>query len=130
MITTEEAITRLRAAVDTARSAVVSRNTDYNGGYRDGLATALTVLQQCAGEQGTTAADESVDHPAHYGGDGNAYEAIRVIEAMGDGPAFCRGNAIKYLARYGKKGTPLDDLKKARWYVDRLISQIEGGEGV
>ena len=74
--------------------------------------------------------NESVDHPAHYGGDGNAYEAIRVIEAMGDGPAFCRGNAIKYLARYGKKGTPLDDLKKARWYVDRLISQIEGGEGV
>ena len=86
MITTEEAITRLRAAVDTARSAVVSRNTDYNGGYRDGLATALTVLQQCAGAQGTVAT-ESVDHPAHYGGDGNPYETIKVIEAMGDGPA-------------------------------------------
>jgi len=82
----------------------------------------------CGLPEADTAADESVDHPAHYGGDGNAYEAIRVIEAMGDGPAFCRGNAIKYLARYGKKGTPLDDLKKARWYVDRLISQIEGDE--
>ena len=47
---------------------------------------------------------------------------------MGDGPAFCRGNAIKYLMRHDKKGAQLDDLKKARWYVDRLISQIEGDE--
>ena len=84
----------------------------------------------CGLPEANTTTAESVDHPAHYGGDGNAYEAIRVIEAMGDGPAFCRGNAIKYLMRHDKKGAQLDDLKKARWYVDRMIEQLEGGEGV
>jgi len=82
----------------------------------------------CGLPEADTAADESVDHPAHYGGKADPYETIKVIEAMGDGPAFCRGNAIKYLMRHDKKGAQLDDLKKARWYVDRLISQIEGDE--
>ena len=38
---------------------------------------------------------------------------------------FCRGNAIKYLWRAGDKNNELEDLKKARWYLDREISRIE-----
>lgn len=68
-------------------------------------------------------AKESVDHPAHYGGD-NPYEAIRVIEAWGLG--FHLGNAVKYIARAGKKGPTVEDLRKARWYVDRMIAKLEG----
>lgn len=63
---------------------------------------------------------ETVDHPAHYGGADNLYEAIKVIEAWGAG--FCLGNAIKYIARAGKKECPIEDLHKARWFLDREIS--------
>lgn len=66
---------------------------------------------------------ETVDHPAHYGGAENVYEAIKVIEAWGLG--FCLGNAVKYVARAGKKGPALEDLKKARWYVNREIQRLE-----
>lgn len=66
---------------------------------------------------------EAVDHPAHYGGADNPYEAIKVIEAWGLG--FCDGNAAKYICRQGKKSDRLEDLKKARWYLDRLIRNLE-----
>jgi hypothetical protein len=62
---------------------------------------------------------EAVNHPDHYGGADNPYEAIKVIEAWGLG--FCLGNAVKYISRAGKKGDRLEDLKKARWYLDREI---------
>lgn len=69
---------------------------------------------------------ETVDHPAHYGGADNPYEAIKVIEAWDLG--FCLGNVVKYISRAGKKPgeAMLKDLKKARWYLDREISRIEG----
>lgn len=66
---------------------------------------------------------EAVDHPAHYGGADNPYEAIKVIEAWGLG--FCLGNPVKYLARAGKKGAALEDLKKAAWYLNRHIEAME-----
>lgn len=66
---------------------------------------------------------EMVNHPAHYGGEDNPYEVIKVIEAWGLG--FCLGNTVKYVARADHKGTPLEDLKKARWYLDREISNRE-----
>ena len=66
---------------------------------------------------------EAVDHPAHYGGADNPYEAIKVIEAWGLG--FNLGNAVKYIARAGKKDATVQDLKKARWYLDREIANIE-----
>lgn len=68
-------------------------------------------------------ADEAVDHPAHYGGADNPYEAIKVIEAWALG--FNLGNAMKYISRAGKKGDRLEDLRKARWYLDREISNLE-----
>lgn len=67
---------------------------------------------------------EAVDHPAHYGGADNPYEAIKVIEAWELG--FCLGNTVKYISRAGKKGDRLEDLKKARWYLDREIARLEG----
>lgn len=70
--------------------------------------------------------DDRVNHPPHYGGD-STYEAIKVIEAWG--LDFCLGNAVKYISRAGKKGDALEDLKKARWYIDRLIQRMEAGRG-
>lgn len=64
---------------------------------------------------------ERVDHPAHYGGADNPYEAIKVIEAWELG--FCLGNTVKYISRAGKKGDRLEDLKKAAWYLQREIER-------
>ncbi len=66
---------------------------------------------------------EQVDHPSHYGGADNVYEAIKVIEAWG--LDFHLGNAIKYISRAGRKESLLVDLKKARWYLDRAIERLE-----
>lgn len=68
---------------------------------------------------------EKVNHPAHYGGADNPYEAIKVIEAWSLG--FCLGNSVKYIARAGKKpyANRLDDLRKATWYLNREIKNLE-----
>lgn len=68
---------------------------------------------------------EQVNHPSHYGGEQNTYEAIKVIEAWDLG--FCLGNTVKYVSRAGKKLDMLEDLKKARWYLDREINNLETG---
>lgn len=77
--------------------------------------------------------DEKVDHPSHYGGKENPYEAIKVMEAW-HGPEaarwFCILSAEKYLSRMGKKpGEPmLRDLQKSVWYLNyaaKLSEQLE-----
>lgn len=72
-----------------------------------------------------TPADKStVDHPQHYGGADNPYEAIKVIEAWELG--FCLGNTVKYIARAGKKHDDvLEDLRKAQWYLTREIERLD-----
>lgn len=67
----------------------------------------------------------SVDHPGHYRRD-TGHEAIDAIEAWGLG--FCLGNTVKYIARAGRKGDALEDLLKARWYLDRAIADEKGRE--
>ena len=62
---------------------------------------------------------ENVNHPAHYGGEDNPYETIKVIESMGIGYEFCVGNAVKYLMRAGLKNDAAEDLDKAAWYCAR-----------
>ena len=71
---------------------------------------------------------ESINHPAHYGGD-TAYEAIKVIEAWG--LCFHTGNAVKYIARAGKKdpSREVEDLRKAIWYLEQKVSALERGGG-
>lgn len=68
---------------------------------------------------------ESINHPAHYGGETNLYEAIKVIDAWG--LDFCLGNCAKYLSRAGKKpkNSQIDDLKKAAWYLNHKIEKLE-----
>lgn len=68
---------------------------------------------------------EHVNHPEHYGGSENIYEAIKVIDAWDLG--FSLGNTIKYISRAGKKGKnkELEDLQKASWYLKHHIEQLE-----
>ena len=69
---------------------------------------------------------DPINNPQHYGGDVNPYEAIKVIEAWALG--FHLGNVVKYILRAGKKdpARELEDLKKARWYLDREIERRGG----
>ena len=68
---------------------------------------------------------ESVNHPDHYGGESNVYEAIKVIDAWQLG--FALGNTVKYISRAGKKDASkeLEDLKKALWYLQHHINKLE-----
>lgn len=63
---------------------------------------------------------EAINHPAHYGGGDNPYEAIKVIEAWSLN--FHLGNTVKYIARAEYKGASIQDLEKARWYLEREIA--------
>jgi translation initiation factor 2B subunit (eIF-2B alpha/beta/delta family) len=66
----------------------------------------------------------AIDHPDHYGGKENTYEAIKIIEAYNLN--FSLGNVIKYVLRAGKKNSDtVEDLKKARWYIERQIENLE-----
>jgi len=68
--------------------------------------------------------NEQVNHPAHYGGENDPYEAIKVIEAWGLN--FNLGNTVKYISRAGKKdpSKKLQDLQKAQWYLEREIKNL------
>ena len=64
---------------------------------------------------------DPVDHPTHYTAHPSGIECIDVVEHMG----FSLGNAIKYISRADLKGDAIEDLKKARWYLDREIARRE-----
>ena len=67
---------------------------------------------------------DPVNNPSHYTSHPSGIECITVTEHMG----FCLGNAIKYIWRADLKHDDggLEDLKKARWYIDREIRKREG----
>lgn len=66
--------------------------------------------------------EDVVNHPKHYTVHPSGVECIQITEHMN----FCLGNAIKYLWRAGDKHeTPIEDLKKAKWYIEREISRLE-----
>lgn len=68
---------------------------------------------------------DPVNHPTHYTSHPSGVECIQITEHMD----FCLGNAVKYLWRAGLKGQgteqPLEDLRKAVWYVQREIARRE-----
>lgn len=66
---------------------------------------------------------DQVNHPSHYTSHPSGVECITVTEHMN----FNIGNAIKYLWRAGLKAdAKVQDLEKARWYVDREIKRLQG----
>lgn len=73
---------------------------------------------------------DNVNHPKHYQSK-NGLEVIDCIEAFTEGlngiEAVCAGNVIKYVCRYKSKNG-LEDLKKAEWYIKKLISIYEQEE--
>jgi len=82
-------------------------------------------IRDALNEMGSDGVDV-VNSPPHYKTGG--IEAIEGIEASMGPEAYAgylKGNIMKYMWRYERKGKPIEDLKKARWYLDRLISLRE-----
>lgn len=67
-----------------------------------------------------TGKNDPVEHPPHYTQHPSGVECIDIIEHFN----FCRGSALKYIWRAGEKNDELEDLKKARWCLDREIKRI------
>lgn len=73
------------------------------------------------GEERTMSSD-NVSHPPYYAkGWSNGAEVIDITEHL----SFCAGNVVKYVCRAGRKdpGKYVEDLEKARWYLDREIKR-------
>ncbi len=68
---------------------------------------------------------DPVEKPDHY--NNGAIEAIEAIKASmpeNEFRGYLKGNALKYLWRYDYKGKPVEDLRKCRWYIERLIKEM------
>lgn len=66
---------------------------------------------------------EMVDHPSHYTSNPSGIECIEVTEHFN----FNMGNAIKYIWRTDLKGDPMENLRKAAWYIEREIQRRQNG---
>jgi len=62
---------------------------------------------------------DAVAHPEHYTSHPSGIECIRITEHMG----FNLGNAMKYIWRADLKGNAVEDLEKARWYIERELKR-------
>jgi hypothetical protein len=107
-----------------------------NFGKTDALNQAAepTACEDTAPDKDTARSADPVNHPEHYRSNGiERIDAIRAVLTPEQFEGYCRGNAMKYLWRAGKKVKPgqtveearEEDLAKARWYLDTVIKQRE-----
>jgi len=64
---------------------------------------------------------DMVRHPPHYNAHLSGIECIEITKFY----SFCVGNAVKYIWRHQEKGQPVEDLKKAIWYLEQQIELYE-----
>jgi hypothetical protein len=70
--------------------------------------------------------EDLVNNPMHYGtGEIECIDYLKDNMSEGTFQGYLEGNTKKYLHRWRYKGNPLTDLKKSRWYLDRLIKELE-----
>ena len=72
-------------------------------------------------ESSTQLIHDPVNHPKHYTSHPSGIECIEVTEHMN----FCLGNATKYIWRSNDKGSRIEDLEKAIWYIKREIKRLK-----
>jgi hypothetical protein len=69
--------------------------------------------------------DDNVNHPSHYtNGSVECIDAIQSALTPEEFEGYCKANAMKYLWRAGRKKDKAEDLRKANWYISKLISVI------
>ncbi len=65
--------------------------------------------------------EDMVNHPPHYTSHPSGVECIQITQHMN----FCCGNAVKYIWRADEKWDAIEDLKKAKWYIEQEIKRRE-----
>ena len=92
--------------------------------YEYELKDNVVIIKERFGLEGERAtSSDSVSHPPHYAnGWSNGAEVIDLTEHL----SFCAGNVVKYVCRAGRKDPDkhVEDLEKARWYLDREIARV------
>lgn len=110
-------------------STISIGDIDFNYGEEDGLTVDLNESTWPHGTYKNSPSEDMVNNPPHYNQAG--IECIDAMQAMSEGAsvspheAYCWQNAFKYLWRWPYKNG-VQDLRKAQWYLDRLIKQMEG----
>ena len=92
------------------------------------ILVSMTDTMNISGKSGVIkVTSDMVNNPGHYGGEDNNYEVIKVSEAWGLDKDAYLFNVVKYVARAGKKdkSKEIEDLKKAAFYLDRKIKNLE-----
>jgi len=105
------------------------RSSEHRASDNDSTlqATGATGAEYPTGMTGPTgSSSDPVNRPTHYTSHPSGVEVIVITEHM----SFCVGNAIKYLMRAEYKGKQLEDLAKARWYIEREIKRLGKGKRV
>jgi|TARA_R110000824_G_scaffold78222_1_gene197547 hypothetical protein len=70
--------------------------------------------------------EDPVNHPKHYNINWKGEKAVETYDYINSWRMnYAQGNIIKYVSRYPYKGKSVEDLKKARWYLDKLIGEEE-----
>jgi len=69
---------------------------------------------------------DSINHPKHYNINWVGEQAIETFDYINSWKmGYAEGNIIKYVSRHKYKGKAIQDLKKARWYLDKMIEELE-----
>jgi hypothetical protein len=111
--------------MDTSSEAIDMESTTKSA--FENIRKAYGELNNQLNKADTAKTEDNVNHPQHYQSK-SGLETIDVIEAFTEdlvgGEATNTGNVLKYMCRWKSKNG-LEDLKKARWYLDRLIGIVE-----
>lgn len=130
LVEAEEEIKRLRNELKQTQEALNVENVAHKAAAEQVRELELDLLNALA-TNNKAVTDHNVDHdpvnhPSHY--TAGKVECIEAIESattgLDGGQAYATGAAIKYLWRWRRKGGA-EDLRKARWYIDRLIKEVE-----
>ena len=88
------------------------------GGSRSGMGVSRKILE-----------DDPINKPSHYRQtDWEAIEIIKKSMTEDEYQGYLRGNIMKYTMRYRYKKQPIEDLRKARWYLEELIKEVNNDE--
>ena len=124
------------SAKEHARQVARERKAEHMRTQSTAIREQATMEETKSNEPAPTLTHDPVYSPSHYTSGG--IEAIDFIQAKltpEEFAGYCKGNALKYMSRAGKKDNSGEDLAKARWYLDRLLTvrgtgeDVESGEG-
>lgn len=104
---------------------VICDKSEYEYELEDGTIVIKELVERPTSSNTRTAENsDNVSHPPHYAeGWSNSAEVIDLTEHL----SFCAGNVVKYVCRAGRKDPDkyVEDLEKARWYLDREIARVK-----